>query len=147
MNKMMTIAAIILVVAAVLCGMVLTALQDRVVFDEELKNWYTAHADELMNEDWLLAHGFEKSDVLSAHADAPAYYLRLSTAGGYSTVTVFACEDGEVSFKAKSDILSERFAYQYAVWLGEKEHVWINIHADSKHLANEALPQVIEALQ
>lgn len=147
MNKIMTTVAIVLVVAAVVCGIVLTALQSRVPFDSELKDWYTTHADKLMNEDWLLSHGFEKSDVLSAHADAPAYYLRLSTAGGYSTVTVFKSEDGEVSFKAKSDTLNGQFVYQYAVWLGEKEHIWINIHADSKHLANEALPQVIEALQ
>jgi len=143
MNKKALVVAVLLAVAVIVCGNVLTHLQNRVDFPAELQEWYTANAEILHNTEWLAEHGFEYNGVLKG------CNRLFSTTGGYTSVTVFdADHTAAVRFQADCDYYSTRQEYTYQFTIGTRSNdcVWINIFADNKANANTAVKEITQQL-
>lgn len=144
MNKKALVAAVLLAVAVIVCGNVLTYLQNRVDFPAELQAWHTANAEIIHNTEWLSKHGFAYNGALEG------YNRRFSTTGGYTSVTVFDVDHTVAvpRFRADYDYYSTRqeYTYQFTVTVADKDCVWINIFADNKANANTAVKEITQQL-
>ena len=152
MNRKTTAAVTILVVAVCLCSSILTSLQNRVAFPQELKDWYTQHSETVHTTDWLEANGFAYSAVLSTEFP-DACFCQIPTTGGNTHITVFRASDNTapLRFQAKSDLFrlskGDEFTYQFTIGTKTADYVWINIYADTKEQANDAVNDVITFLK
>ncbi len=152
MNKKSIVTVVLLAVAVFLCGSVLTNLQNRVAFPQELKEWYTQHSETVHTTDWLEVNGFTYSAILSTESPN-AHFCQLPTTGGYTHITVFDTCDNDVPlrFKAKSDVFrlskGDEFTYQFTIGTKTDDYVWINIYADTKAHADTAVDDVTAFLE
>ncbi len=117
-----------------------------------MKEWYTQHAETVHTTDWLTANGFEYSTILSTEAPN-AHFCQIPTAGGRTTITVFQADNSTdtLRFKAKADLYrlskGDEYTYQFTIGTKSADFVWINIYADTKAHANDAVNDVITFLK
>ena len=152
MNKKTKAVVALLIAALFLCGNVWSYRQAHPTFPQELKEWYTQNSETVHTTDWLEANGFAYSAVLSTEFP-DAYFCQIPTTGGNTHITVFGASDNTapLRFQAKSDLFrlskGDEFTYQFTIGTKTADYVWINIYADTKEQANDAVNDVITFLK